>query len=163
MDEAMQPLTLLCVGLYGEVLPNQNGAPVRIVIPWKYGYKSIQAVVKIRLVERQPPTTWNRAFAAAYGFYSNVNPEVDRRWDQHREQRLGVDLGRRTVTRIFNGYGDQVAGLYSSMDLRRDYRLIERQGCQSPAAMLTTGHNVHSESECTTEAIRPIPRCESPK
>jgi len=121
IDEAMHPLTLLCVGMYGEVLPNQSGAPVRLVIPWKYGFKSIKSIVKIRLVEKQPPTTWNRANSPAYGFYSNVNPAVGGPgYSQAREQRLGVDSGNRTATRLFNGY-DQVAGLYTGMDLRKFY------------------------------------------
>jgi len=121
IDEAMHPLALLCVGLYGEVLPNQNGAPLRLVLPWKYGFKSIKSIVKIRLVEKQPPTTWVRAYGQAYGFYANVNPSVDHPdHSQAKEQRLGVDLGKRTSTRPFNGY-DQVADLYRGMDLRRLY------------------------------------------
>jgi len=120
MDEAMHPLTLLCSGLYGEPLPNQNGAPLRIIIPWKYGFKSIKSIVKIRLVEKEPPTTWNLANAAEYGFYSNVNPEVDHpRWSQSKERRLGEFSKRNTL--MFNGYGDQVASLYAGMNLRKNY------------------------------------------
>jgi sulfoxide reductase catalytic subunit YedY len=120
MDEAMHPLTLLCSGLYGEVLPNQNGAPLRIVVPWKYGFKSIKSIAKIRFVEKEPPTTWNISNSREYGFYSNVNPEVEHpRWSQARERRLGEFAKRETLK--FNGYGDQVAGLYSGMDLRRFY------------------------------------------
>jgi methionine sulfoxide reductase catalytic subunit len=123
LDEAMHPLTLLCVGMYGEALPNQDGAPVRIVIPWKYGYKSIKSIVKIRLVEKQPPTTWNNYAPSWYGFYSNVNPDVDTvRWSQQYERRLGQGLFARPIpTRIFNGYGDLVASLYKGMDLRKYY------------------------------------------
>jgi sulfoxide reductase catalytic subunit YedY len=120
MDEAMHPLTLLCVGLYGETLPNQNGAPLRLVVPWKYGFKSIKSIVKIKLVEKQPPTTWNLANAGEYGFYSNVNPERDHpRWSQAKERRLGEIRMRDTIK--FNGYGDQVASLYNGMDLRKFY------------------------------------------
>jgi sulfoxide reductase catalytic subunit YedY len=122
MDEAMHPLALLCVGLYGETLPNQNGAPVRIVIPWKYGFKSIKSIVKVRFVEKQPPTTWNISAANEYGFYSNVNPERDHpRWSQRRERRLGVDVFSDRATLKFNGYGDQVSGLYAGMDLIKNY------------------------------------------
>ena len=114
IDEAMNPLTLLC----GDVLPPQDGAPVRMVIPWKYGYKSIKSIVKIRFQETEPPTTWNRYAPNEYGFYSNVNPNVDHpRWSQARERRLGDILTKPTV--IFNGYGDQVASLYSGMDLKK--------------------------------------------
>ncbi|HEY2930266.1 MAG TPA: protein-methionine-sulfoxide reductase catalytic subunit MsrP [Acidobacteriota bacterium] len=120
LDEAMHPLALLCVGMYGETLPNQNGAPVRIVVPWKYGFKSIKSLVKIRFVEKEPPTTWNLATPREYGFYSNVNPEVDHpRWSQASERRLGEFFKRKTL--MFNGYGDQVAGLYKGMDLRKYY------------------------------------------
>jgi sulfoxide reductase catalytic subunit YedY len=120
LDEAMHPLTLLCVGMYGETLPPQDGAPVRIVIPWKYGFKSIKSIVKIRLAAGQPPTTWNIANAHEYGFYSNVNPAVDHpRWSQATERRLGEFLRRPTL--MFNGYGDQVASLYTGMDLKRNY------------------------------------------
>ncbi|HMD49860.1 MAG TPA: protein-methionine-sulfoxide reductase catalytic subunit MsrP [Bryobacteraceae bacterium] len=120
LDEAMNPLALLAVGLYGDTLPNQDGAPFRLVVPWKYGYKSIKSIVKIRLVEKQPPTTWNLAAANEYGFYSNVNPEVDHpRWSQAKERRIGEFSMRNTVK--FNGYGDQVASLYTGMDLRKYY------------------------------------------
>jgi sulfoxide reductase catalytic subunit YedY len=120
MDEAMHPLAMLCVGLYGETLPNQNGAPVRLVVPWKYGFKSIKSLVKIRFVEKEPPTTWNLANAHEYGFYSNVNPDVDHpRWSQAKERRLGEFTKRNTLK--FNGYGDQVASLYTGMDLRKNY------------------------------------------
>jgi methionine sulfoxide reductase catalytic subunit len=120
MDEAMNSLTLLTVGLYGETLPNQNGAPLRLVVPWKYGFKSIKSVVKIRFVETQPPTTWNLSNPREYGFYSNVNPAVDHpRWSQSNERRLGEFLKRNTL--LFNGYQAQVASLYTGMDLRKDY------------------------------------------
>jgi len=118
LDEAMHPLTLLTLGLYGEALPNQNGAPVRVVIPWKYGFKSAKSIVKIRLVEKQPVSAWMQAAPQEYGFYSNVNPNVDHpRWSQARERRIGEFLKRDTL--MFNGYGDQVAQLYRGMDLRR--------------------------------------------
>src|SRR5579859_723702 len=120
MDEAMHPLAILCVGMYGEVLPNQNGAPLRLVVPWKYGFKSIKSIVKIRFVEKQPPTTWNISNAREYGFYSNVNPEVDHpRWSQASERRLGEFFKRRTLP--FNGYADQVAQLYTGMDLKKNF------------------------------------------
>jgi sulfoxide reductase catalytic subunit YedY len=120
LDEAMHPLTILSVGLYGEVLPNQNGAPLRLVVPWKYGFKSIKSIVRIRLVKNQPPTTWNLANPREYGFYSNVNPDVDHpRWSQKKERRIGEFFKRDTL--LFNGYGNEVASLYSGMDLRRDY------------------------------------------
>ncbi len=120
MDEAMHPLTILCVGLYGEVLPNQDGAPVRVVIPWKYGFKSGKSIVRIRFVEEQPKTTWALANPREYGFYSNVNPQVDHpRWSQARERRIG-EFGKRS-TLLFNGYGDQVASLYAGMDLKKYY------------------------------------------
>ena len=120
LDEAMNPLALLCVGMYGETLPNQDGAPVRMVIPWKYGFKSIKSLVKIKFVKGEPPTTWNRAAANEYGFYSNVNPSVDHpRWSQEKERRLGEIFMRNTL--MFNGYGDQVASLYAGMNLKRDY------------------------------------------
>ena len=120
LDEAMHPLTLLAVGLYGKTLPNQNGAPIRLVVPWKYGFKSIKSIVKIRLVEKQPPTSWNIANSREYGFYSNVNPQVDHpRWTQARERRIGEFLRRPTL--MFNGYGDQVASLYTGMDLKKNY------------------------------------------
>jgi sulfoxide reductase catalytic subunit YedY len=120
LDEAMHPLTLLCVGMYGQTLPNQDGAPVRMVIPWKYGYKSIKSLVKIRFVKSEPHTTWNNAAADEYGFYSNVNPKRDHpRWSQAKERRLGELFERPTV--LFNGYGDQVASLYQGMDLIKYY------------------------------------------
>jgi sulfoxide reductase catalytic subunit YedY len=120
LDEAMNPLTLLTVGMYGETLPNQDGAPVRLVIPWKYGFKSIKSLVRIRFVKDQPATTWNISNAHEYGFYSNVNPGVDHpRWSQATERRLGEF--RRRPTLIFNGYGDQVAGMYAGMDLKQNY------------------------------------------
>jgi len=118
MDEAMNPLTLLTVGMYGETLPNQDGAPVRLVIPWKYGFKSIKSLVTIRFVQQQPPTTWNMSNAHEYGFYSNVNPNVEHpRWSQAKERRLGEFFRRPTL--MFNGYSDQVASLYQGMDLRK--------------------------------------------
>jgi sulfoxide reductase catalytic subunit YedY len=120
MDEAMHPLTILAVGLYGKVLPAQNGAPVRLIVPWKYGFKSIKSIVKIRFVEKQPQTTWNKFAPHEYGFYSNVNPEVDHpRWSQARERRIGDFLKRKTL--MFNGYADQVAQLYQGMDLKKYY------------------------------------------
>lgn len=124
IDEAMHPLTLLSVGLYGRVLPNQNGAPIRLVVPWKYGFKGIKSIVKIRLQERQPKTTWNMIAANEYGFYANVNPQVDHpRWSQKNERRLPSSLFNpgRIATQMFNGYADQVAGLYTGMNLRRYY------------------------------------------
>ncbi len=120
IDEAMHPLALLCVGLYGQILPNQNGAPVRLVVPWKYGFKSVKSIVKIRFIEEQPPTTWSLASPSQYGFYSNVNPETGYpRWDQTTERRLG-ELWKRP-TQKFNGYSGQVAGLYAGMDLLKNY------------------------------------------
>jgi len=120
MDEATHPLALLCCGMYGQMLPNQNGAPIRLVVPWKYGFKSIKSIVKIRFVEKQPPATWNISNPNEYGFYSNVNPSVDHpRWSQAKERRLGEFTKRATLP--FNGYGDQVAQLYSGMDLRRNF------------------------------------------
>ena len=120
MDEAMHPLTILAVGLYGEVLPNQNGAPLRLVVPWKYGFKGIKSIVTIRFVEKQPVSAWMRAYPEAYGFYANVNPAVDHpNWSQATERRL-PSLFRSTRTLPFNGYGDQVAGLYAGMDLRKN-------------------------------------------
>jgi sulfoxide reductase catalytic subunit YedY len=119
MDEAMHPLALLCFGMYGEELPNQDGAPLRIVVPWKYGFKSAKAIVRIRFTEKQPLNTWNIAAPQEYGFYSNVNPNVDHpRWSQARERRLGEFFKRPTL--MFNGY-DQVASLYSGMDLRKNF------------------------------------------
>jgi sulfoxide reductase catalytic subunit YedY len=121
LDEAMHPLTILAVGLYGEVLPNQNGAPIRLVVPWKYGFKSIKSIVKMRFVERQPINTWQREYPQAYGFYANVNPAVDHpNWSQAREARL-PSLFKTTRTLPFNGYADQVQHLYAGMDLRRNY------------------------------------------
>jgi sulfoxide reductase catalytic subunit YedY len=118
MDEAMNPLTVLAVGLYGKPLPNQDGAPMRLVVPWKYGFKSIKSIVKISFVEDQPPTSWNRSASNEYGFYSNVNPEVDHpRWSQAHERRIGEFFKRKTL--MFNGYAEQVAGMYSGMDLRK--------------------------------------------
>ncbi|MBM3819565.1 MAG: protein-methionine-sulfoxide reductase catalytic subunit MsrP [Acidimicrobiia bacterium] len=120
MDEAMHPLTILAVGLYGEVLPNQNGAPIRLVVPWKYGFKGIKSIVRIRFSDTQPKSTWEISAPREYGFYANVNPSVDHpRWSQATERRLGEF--RRRKTEMFNGYADQVAGLYSGMDLRRNY------------------------------------------
>jgi len=121
LDEAMNPLALLCVGMYGETLPNQDGAPVRLVIPWKYGFKSAKSLVKIRFVRSQPETTWNDyAGGREYGFYANVNPEVDHpRWSQAKERRLGELFRRPTL--MFNGYADQVASLYAGMDLRKNF------------------------------------------
>jgi sulfoxide reductase catalytic subunit YedY len=121
LDEAMNPLALLTVGMYGETLPNQDGAPVRMVLPWKYGFKSIKSLVRIRFVKDQPPTTWNIANAHEYGFYSNVNPTVDHpRWSQAKEHRLGGGFFDRPIpTLMFNGYGDQVASMYSGMDLKK--------------------------------------------
>ncbi|WP_234194510.1 protein-methionine-sulfoxide reductase catalytic subunit MsrP [Pseudacidovorax sp. NFM-22] len=125
MDEAMHPLTLLTFGMYGEVLPNQNGAPVRIVVPWKYGFKSAKSIVKIRFVEKEPGTAWNKAAANEYGFYSNVNPEVDHpRWSQATERRIGEPGGlfaKRRKTLMFNGYEAQVGQLYAGMDLKKFY------------------------------------------
>jgi methionine sulfoxide reductase catalytic subunit len=118
IDEAMHPLTIMAVGLYGKVLPNQNGAPIRVVVPWKYGFKSAKSIVKIRLTEKQPQTSWNKAGPNEYGFYSNVNPEVDHpRWGQATERRIGEFFKRKTL--MFNGYGDQVAGMYKGMDLKK--------------------------------------------
>ncbi len=122
LDEAMHPLVLLAVGLYGEVLPNQNGAPIRLVVPWKYGFKSIKSIVKIRFVEKQPLTTWVRANSREYGFYSNVNPAVDHpRWSQASERRIGEDslFSPKRKTLPFNGYAEQVASLYTGMDLKK--------------------------------------------
>ena len=120
MDEAMHPLTILSVGLYGQVLPNQNGAPIRLVVPWKYGFKSVKSIATIRFLEKQPKISWEKANPAEYGFYSNVNPGVDHpRWSQATERRIG-EFGKRKTT-LFNGYGDQVAGLYAGMDLKKFY------------------------------------------
>jgi sulfoxide reductase catalytic subunit YedY len=120
MDEAMHPLALLCFGMYGEDLPNQDGAPLRIVLPWKYGFKSAKAIVHIRFTDRQPLNTWNISAPSEYGFYSNVNPTVDHpRWSQAKERRLGEFFKRPTL--MFNGYADQVASLYSGMDLKKNF------------------------------------------
>lgn len=124
LDEAMHPLTLMAVGLYGKVLPNQNGAPLRLVVPWKYGFKSIKSIVKIELTDKQPYTSWSAMAPEEYGFYANVNPKVDHpRWSQAQERRLPSGLLRPNIipTQLFNGYADQVAGLYSGMDLRKLY------------------------------------------
>jgi methionine sulfoxide reductase catalytic subunit len=123
MDEAMNPLALLTFGLYGEVLPNQDGAPVRIILPWKYGFKSAKSIVEVRFLDKQPPTTWNDMAASEYGFYSNVNPNVDHpRWSQRTERRIGLPFyAQRRPTLMFNGYGDQVASLYNGMDLKKYY------------------------------------------
>ncbi|GMQ90116.1 MAG: protein-methionine-sulfoxide reductase catalytic subunit MsrP [Gammaproteobacteria bacterium] len=124
IDEAMHPLTLLVVGLYGEVLPNQNGAPLRLVVPWKYGFKSIKSIVRMRFVEKQPATTWNMAASSEYGFYSNVNPTVDHpRWSQKTERRIGEDswFTPKRKTLMFNGYAEQVAHLYAGMDLKKNF------------------------------------------
>jgi sulfoxide reductase catalytic subunit YedY len=121
LDEAMHPLTMLVVGLYGKELPNQNGAPIRLIVPWKYGFKSIKSIVRISLVDKEPPTSWNKQTPHEYGFYSNVNPTVDHpRWSQARERPLGGFL-KNKPTLMFNGYGDQVASLYAGMDLRKYY------------------------------------------
>ncbi|MEB5965875.1 MULTISPECIES: protein-methionine-sulfoxide reductase catalytic subunit MsrP [Comamonas] len=122
LDEAMHPLTLLAFGMYGEVLPNQNGAPLRLVVPWKYGFKSAKSLVAIRLTDKEPGTAWNKAARNEYGFYSNVNPEVDHpRWSQATERRIGEGglFAKRRKTLMFNGYGDQVASLYAGMDLKK--------------------------------------------
>ncbi|HEV2395442.1 MAG TPA: protein-methionine-sulfoxide reductase catalytic subunit MsrP [Candidatus Sulfotelmatobacter sp.] len=120
MDEAMNPLTLLCFGMYGEDLPNQDGAPLRIVVPWKYGFKSAKAIVEIKFTEKQPVNSWNLSAPQEYGFYANVNPNVDHpRWSQAKERRLGEFFKRPTL--MFNGYGDQVASMYSGMDLRKEF------------------------------------------
>jgi methionine sulfoxide reductase catalytic subunit len=120
IDEATHPLAILAIGLYGKALPNQNGAPLRLVVPWKYGFKGIKSIVKIRFVEEQPPTTWNIAAPNEYGFYANVNPEVDHpRWSQATERRIGELRRRKTLP--FNGYGELVASLYTGMDLRKNF------------------------------------------
>ena len=124
LDEAMHPLTILAVGLYGETLPNQNGAPIRLVVPWKYGFKSIKSIVRISLTDKEPKMSWKVQNAREYGFYSNVNPQVDHpRWSQATERRIGEGglLARRRPTLMFNGYGDQVASLYSGLDLKANY------------------------------------------
>ena len=120
LDEAMHPLSLLVTGVYGRDLPNQNGAPLRLHVPWKYGFKSIKSIVRIRLVDKQPRNTWNVSAPDEYGFYSNVNPEVDHpRWSQATERRIGEFLKRKTL--MFNGYADQVSSMYAGMDLRKNY------------------------------------------
>jgi methionine sulfoxide reductase catalytic subunit len=120
MDEAMNQLTILAVGMYGESLPNQDGAPIRLVVPWKYGFKGIKSIVKIKFVEKEPPTTWNRMAPEEYGFYSNVNPNVDHpRWSQATERRIGEFRRRKTL--MFNGYADFVASMYNGMDLKKYY------------------------------------------
>lgn len=125
LDEAKHPLTILAVGMYGETLPNQNGAPLRLVVPWKYGFKSIKSIVRISFVEEQPPTSWQTSQPGEYGFFSNVNPEVDHpRWTQATERRIGEGSGlfaKRRPTLMFNGYGDEVAHLYTGLDLRANY------------------------------------------
>ncbi len=123
LDEAMHPLTIMATGLYGEPMPKQNGAPIRLVVPWKYGFKSIKSIVRISLVAEMPPTTWNMLQPGEYGFYANVNPTVDHpRWSQASERRVGGGLfAKRQDTLMFNGYGDQVAGLYAGMDLAKEY------------------------------------------
>jgi sulfoxide reductase catalytic subunit YedY len=124
LDEAMHPLTILAVGIYGETLPNQNGAPIRLVVPWKYGFKGIKSIVRISLTETQPPCTWNIANAREYGFYSNVNPSVDHpRWSQATERRIGESglFVKRRPTLLFNGYAEQVASLYTGLDLKANY------------------------------------------
>ena len=120
LDEAMNPLAILAVGMYGRELPNQNGAPLRLVVPWKYGFKSVKSIVRISLVEEQPKTTWQSIAADEYGFYANVNPDVDHpRWSQRKERRIGEFRKRNTLA--FNGYAEQVASLYSGMDLRKNF------------------------------------------
>ena len=120
LDEAQHPLALLAVGVYGRVLPNQNGAPLRLVVPWKYGFKSIKSIVRIKFTDSQPKTAWNQAAANEYGFYSNVNPTVDHpRWSQATERRIGEFFKRKTL--MFNGYADQVGSMYAGMDLRKNY------------------------------------------
>jgi sulfoxide reductase catalytic subunit YedY len=120
MDEAMHSLTIAAVGLYGKTLMNQNGAPLRLVVPWKYGFKSIKSIVRIKFTEKMPATAWSVANPAWYGFYSNVNPDVNPvRWDQSRERRLGTLFPRKTE--LFNGYGDQVASMYANLDLKKNY------------------------------------------
>jgi methionine sulfoxide reductase catalytic subunit len=123
MDEAMNPLTLLTFGMYGQVLPNQDGAPVRLVVPWKYGYKSPKSIVTVRFLDKMPRTTWNDQAPNEYGFYSNVNPNVDHpRWSQKTERRIGQAFyAQRKGTLMFNGYGDLVASMYNGMDLKKNY------------------------------------------
>jgi sulfoxide reductase catalytic subunit YedY len=120
MDEAMHPLTLLAVGLYGEAMPNQDGAPIRLIVPWKYGFKGVKSIVKIEFVEKQPVNTWQRMAPREYGFYANVNPEVNHpRWSQASERRIGEFFMRKTL--MFNGYAEQVASLYTGLDLKKNY------------------------------------------
>jgi methionine sulfoxide reductase catalytic subunit len=120
LDEAMHPLTIAALGLYGEVMPNQNGAPIRLIVPWKYGFKSAKSIVKIRFTDKEPLSSWTKSNGREYGFYSNVNPEVDHpRWSQERERRIGEFIKRKTLK--FNGYGDQVASLYTGMDLKKHF------------------------------------------
>ena len=120
MDEAMHPLAIFAVGIYGETLPNQNGAPIRLVVPWKYGFKGIKSIVKLKFVEKAPLNSWQQSAPREYGFYSNVNPDVDHpRWSQATERRIGEFFRRKTL--MFNGYGDQVASMYSGMDLKKNY------------------------------------------
>lgn len=121
MDEAMHDLTLLTVGMYGETLPNQNGAPIRLIVPWKYGFKSIKSIVRISFVEEQPPCTWNVVNAREYGFYSNVNPEIDHpRWSQGKERIVGTGIfAERRTTEMLNGYADDVGSLYTGMDMAK--------------------------------------------
>ena len=123
LDEALHPLTLMATGIYGKTIPNQNGAPIRLVVPWKYGFKSIKSIVRITLTDREPPTSWNTALGSEYGFYSNVNPTVDHpRWSQATERTIGGGLfAERQPTLMFNGYEAEVAGLYEGMDLRKHY------------------------------------------
>ena len=123
LDEAMNPLTILATGLYGKAMPNQNGAPIRLVVPWKYGFKSIKSIVRITLTDQQPVSTWQSLQPREYGFYANVNPQVDHpRWSQASERRIGAGLlAGRTETMMFNGYGDQVAQMYAGMDLAKNY------------------------------------------
>ncbi|SFO32698.1 sulfoxide reductase catalytic subunit YedY [Roseovarius lutimaris] len=123
LDEAMHPLTIMATGIYGRDIPNQNGAPLRLVVPWKYGFKSIKSVVRITATRDEPPTSWNKANAREYGFYSNVNPEVDHpRWSQATERAIGGGLfAKRKPTQMFNGYGEEVASLYAGMDLRKSF------------------------------------------
>ncbi|MEM9402551.1 MAG: protein-methionine-sulfoxide reductase catalytic subunit MsrP [Pseudomonadota bacterium] len=123
IEEATNELSLLAVGIYGKVIPNQNGAPIRLVVPWKYGFKSIKSIVRISFTEKQPPTSWNMSAPQEYGFYANVNPEVSHpRWSQARERRIGAGLfADKLPTQMFNGYGEQVAHLYNGLDLRRNY------------------------------------------
>ena len=123
IEEAMHPLTIMAVGVYGRVLPNQNGAPMRLVVPWKYGFKSIKSIVAIRFVDSEPRTSWNMAAPNEYGFYANVNPNVDHpRWSQATERRIGAGLfAPRIDTQLFNGYADEVASLYDGLDLRRNF------------------------------------------